>query len=104
MTARTLLGRTRARSVSILKMTASRFRANLDRVLDEVIEKGTVVLIRRRWRAIRIAADEPARKLDRLVARPECVVGDPDALVHVNAWIFGLPTRHSTRSSPRRPV
>lgn len=39
--------------MSIMKMTASRFRANLDRVLDEVIEKGTVVHIRRRGRTIR---------------------------------------------------
>ena len=70
--------------MSVMKMTASRLRANLDRVLDEVIEKGTVVHIRRRGRTIRIAADAPARKLDRLVARPEFVVGDPDALVHID--------------------
>ncbi len=84
MTPRTLRGYTNARSVRVMKITASEFRANVMGVLDDVLDKGTIVEVRRRGRTIRIVADRPTRKLDRLVARPDFIVGDPDSLVHVD--------------------
>jgi len=67
-----------------MKVTASQLRANVYRILDEVLETGTTVEIERKGRLLRIVADEPRSKLDRLVRRPEYVKGDPKALVHVD--------------------
>lgn len=67
-----------------MKVTASQLRANVYRILDEVLETGTAVEIERKGRTLRIVAEAPRSKLDRLVPRPEYVKGDPDALVHTD--------------------
>lgn len=69
-----------------MKITASKLRENIYRVLDQVVETGVPVEIERRGRRLKIVpADEPARgKLDRLDPHPDAIVGDPEDLVHLD--------------------
>ena len=67
-----------------MKITATRLRSELYRILDRVLETGEPVEIERRGRILRIETSVPASKLDRLEAHPEFIVGDPDDLVHLD--------------------
>jgi len=69
-----------------MKITASKLRENIYRLLDEVIETGVPVEVERRGRRLRIVpADEPVRaKLGRLDPHPEAIRGDPEDLVHLD--------------------
>ncbi len=65
-------------------VTASKLRENVYRILDEVLETGVPVEIERNGRRLRIVVVDAPSPLDRLVARPDSIVGDPDDLVHVD--------------------
>lgn len=69
-----------------MAVTASKLRANIYRILDQVLETGEPVEITRGGRTLKIVpAEEPrARKLDRLAKRPEALLGDPEDLVHLD--------------------
>jgi hypothetical protein len=64
-------------------LTASGLRADVYRVLDEVLESGVPVEIERRGRRLRIAPLAERRKVDRLEPHP-VIVGDPEDLVHLD--------------------
>lgn len=65
-------------------VTASKLRANVYRLLDEVLETGRPITVRRKGRMLRIAPELPAgSKLARLTPRP-CIKGDPEDLVHID--------------------
>lgn len=66
-----------------MEVTASELRANIYRLLDEVLETGVPLQIERKGRTLRITADEPVSKLARLAPHPEYLVGDPDDLVNI---------------------
>lgn len=66
------------------RYTATRLRANLYRILDEVLETGTPVEIERNGQVLRIEAVAPADRLARLRPHPEAIRDDPDSLVHVD--------------------
>lgn len=70
-------------------LTASELRADIDRVLDDVLATGEPVAIEHNGRLLRIVADEPSTRMARLVRRPGVVVGDSDDLVHVD-WSGAL--------------
>jgi hypothetical protein len=61
-------------------------RENIYRILDQVAQTGVAVEIVRRGRKLKIVrADEgAATKLDRLVAHPDALVGDPHDIVHLD--------------------
>ncbi len=63
-------------------LTASKLRESIYRVLDHALETGEVIEIERNGRRLRIVPDEPRTRLDRLVQRPEVVVGDSEDFVH----------------------
>jgi len=65
-------------------ITASRLRANIYRLLDQVLETGLPVEIERRGRRLKIVLAQPRSKLDNLEAHPDFVVGDPEELVHID--------------------
>jgi antitoxin (DNA-binding transcriptional repressor) of toxin-antitoxin stability system len=71
-----------------MAMTASKLRQDIYRVLDHVLATGEPVIIERHGRRLRIVAeddvDERGDKLQRLVHRPEAIIGDPDDLVHLD--------------------
>jgi hypothetical protein len=67
-----------------MALTASKLRQDIYRILDEVLETGEPVVIERNGRRLRIVADDPPSRLDRLVRRPDVVSGDPDDLVHLD--------------------
>jgi hypothetical protein len=70
------------------RLTASKLRANVYRVLDQVLETGVPVEIERHGRRLRIIAETSGKtaapgKLTRLKPR-KLLRGDPEALVHVD--------------------
>lgn len=69
-----------------MAITASHLRADVYRILDEILETGAPVEIERKGMRLRIVAvhDEPGSRLDRLQAHPGAVNGDPDELVHLD--------------------
>lgn len=67
-----------------MAITASRLRANVYKVLDDVLETGTPVEVERKGKRLRIVPVEPRSKLDRLVRRPGFLKGDPESIVHMD--------------------
>jgi prevent-host-death family protein len=66
-----------------MQYTATRLRENIFQVLDQVIETGVPVEIKRRGKVLRIVPAEPRKKLDNLQARPYLTC-DPEDIVHVD--------------------
>lgn len=62
----------------------SRLRADLYRVIDQVLETGEPVEIERNGRRVRIVRAETAGRLAALRPHPEYLPGDPESLVHVD--------------------
>lgn len=67
-----------------MSITASTLRADVYRILDRVLETGEPVTIERNGRQLQIVAVTRTSKLQRLVAHPDSIVGDPDDLVHLD--------------------
>jgi antitoxin (DNA-binding transcriptional repressor) of toxin-antitoxin stability system len=69
-----------------MKITASKLRENIYKVLDSILETGVPVEIERRGRKLRIVPgdESPRSKLERLERRPSTIVGDPEDLVHLD--------------------
>ena len=66
-----------------MTLTASKLRANIYRILDEVLETGVPVEVERKGRAVRIVPVDPPSKLERLTQR-DYLRCDPDAIVHLD--------------------
>lgn len=69
-----------------MPLTASKLRANIYRLLDEVLETGKPLEIDRKGRLLVISPKEERQgsKLDRLPRREGFIVGDPDELIHID--------------------
>ena len=68
-----------------MKMTATRLRSELYRILDQVLETGEPVEITRAGGTVVIkpvASVRAGRKPRKPSSNPDLVVGDPDDLVH----------------------
>jgi hypothetical protein len=65
-------------------VTASSLRQDIYRILDRVLETGEPVIIERGGRRLRIVADDPGSRFDRLVRRPDAVSGDSGDLVELD--------------------
>ena len=68
------------------RLTASKLRENIYRVLDHVLQTGTPVEIERKGRILRIvpANDDRAPRLVGLQEHPGAITGDPEDLVHLD--------------------
>ncbi len=66
-----------------MRLTASKLRENIYRILDQVLETGVPVEIRRKGKMVRIIPVEPPSKLARLVRR-DYLRGDPEDIVHLD--------------------
>jgi len=69
-----------------MPVTASALRANIYRLLDQVLESGEPLIIERHGRRLRIIAEPSARDFANLPSHPGAIVGDPDELVHMD-WL-----------------
>lgn len=72
-----------------MSVTASQLRADVYRILDEVLDTGVPAEITRNGRTLRIVPDPPSdrlpkNKLDNVVPRPDAIIGDPDDLIHID--------------------
>lgn len=69
-----------------MALTASKLRANVYRLLDEVLETGKPLEIERNGKLLVIAPKEKANESiwDRLPRRKGAIVGDPDELIHMD--------------------
>lgn len=69
-------------------------RADLYRILDQVLESGSPIEIERNGRRLRIAPVETAGPLARIRPDPGLISGDPEDLVHMDwsdEWVPTLP-------------
>jgi hypothetical protein len=66
------------------RLTASRLRADVYRVLDRVIETGVPAEVERRGKILRIVPAEIGGRMKRLTSRPGFIQGDPEDLVHLD--------------------
>jgi hypothetical protein len=73
-----------ARKPATGRLTASRLRADVYRVLDRVIQTGVPAEVLRRGKVLRIAPVEQVERLKRLPARPGFIKGDPEDLVRID--------------------
>jgi hypothetical protein len=67
-----------------MAITASNLRANVYRLLDEILETGQPLEIERRGRTLVIAPKEERSFWDRLPRRKGFIIGDPDELIHID--------------------
>ncbi|MFZ5482220.1 MAG: type II toxin-antitoxin system Phd/YefM family antitoxin [Myxococcota bacterium] len=74
-----------------MPVTASDLRANIYKLLDEVIETGVPLVIERNGHRLTIVPEEPVSKLDRLEPHPDTIVGDPEDLVHMDWSSYWKP-------------
>ena len=68
-----------------MRVSASKLRENIYSILDEVLESGVPVEIKRKGKLLRIVPEKTKSKLSRLKKR-DCIVGDPEDLVHMD-WL-----------------
>ena len=69
-----------------MRVTASKLRQEIYRILDTILSTGTPVEIERKGRILKIVPENtlPVSKLGRLVPHPEALEGDPESLVHLD--------------------
>ena len=66
-----------------MKVTPTKLRRDIYRLLDQVLETGIPIEIERNGRILRLVPDQPVSKLGNLVQR-DCIIGDPEELVHMD--------------------
>jgi antitoxin (DNA-binding transcriptional repressor) of toxin-antitoxin stability system len=67
-----------------MKVTATKLRQNLYRILHRVAETGETVEIVRGDKVLRIVLASPRKKMKRLVSRQDYLKCDPDEIVHMD--------------------
>ncbi len=67
-----------------MSVTASELRSNIYKLLDQVLDTGVPIEITRKGRVLRIVPKDPPSIFDRLVRRDDCIIGDPEDLVHMD--------------------
>ena len=67
-----------------MQYSLTQFRKVLFQVADQVIETGESVEIKRHGKVLRLAVENPPKKLDRLKPHPGTIIGDPNDLIHMD--------------------
>ena len=67
-----------------MPITASELRANIYRILDQVLETGIPIEIKRKSGIVRIVPAKPGSKLSRLKKRDGFVLGDSDDFIEMD--------------------
>jgi len=76
--------RTNSEELMTIATTASRLRADIYRMLDEVLETGQPLEVERNGKTLVIAPKEEKSIWERLPRREGFIVGDPDELIHID--------------------
>ena len=66
-----------------MRYSATKLRQNLYHILDMVIDEGTVVEIERKGHILKIVAETPLSKWDRLEPH-QIINGDPESIVSMD--------------------
>jgi hypothetical protein len=64
-----------------MRVTASKLRENVYRILDEALATGVPVEVIRKGKVLKIVPDKPVSKLDRLKTRKNVFVGNSDDII-----------------------
>ena len=64
-----------------MRVTASKLRENIYRILDEAIATGVPVEVIRKGKVLKIVPDKPVSKLDRLRKRKNVFVGNVEDII-----------------------
>jgi prevent-host-death family protein len=67
-----------------MAISASQLRANVYRLLDEVLDTGQPLEIKRNGKVLVISPKEEVSFWDRLPRREGAIVGDPNDLIHID--------------------
>jgi prevent-host-death family protein len=65
-------------------VTPTELRANIYKLLDEVLSTGVPLEIKKGAKKLRIVPVGKADKLQNLIARPGVIAGDPEGLVEIS--------------------
>jgi len=65
-------------------VTPTELRANIYKLLEEVLETGVPLEINKGKKRLRIVPVEQGQKLQNLVNRPDVIQGDPEDLVNIS--------------------
>ncbi len=68
-----------------MEVNPSELRQNIYNLLDQVIETGIPLEIKRKGHRLKIIPSKPTSKLANLQPNPECISGNPEDLVNI-AW------------------
>ncbi len=68
----------------VTRLSLTKMRSDLYKIMDRVLDTGVPVEIERRGRKIRIVPVPPKSKIDNLVKRPGTIIGDPEEMVHMD--------------------
>lgn len=66
-----------------MKLTASKLRENIYRILDQVLQTGKPVEIKRKGETLKIVAESSPKKTSRLIRR-NIIRGSAEDLVHLD--------------------
>jgi hypothetical protein len=67
-----------------LEITPTELRKNIYKLLDQVLESGDPIEIKRKGKRLLIVPEEPEKKLECLESHPDCIVGNPEDFVHMD--------------------
>ncbi len=66
-----------------MEVNPSELRRNIYNLLDQVIETGIPLEIKRKGHKLKIVPSKPTSKLANLKPHPECIPGNPEELVNI---------------------
>ncbi len=67
-----------------MPISATKLRANLYKVLEQVAKSGVPVEVEHKGRRLKIVPGEPPNKLSRLKPHPGYLKDDPESIVHID--------------------
>ena len=65
-------------------VTPTELRANIYKLLDEVLKTGIPLEVRRGGKTLKVVSGEEVDKFQNLVSRPHVIQGDPEDLVEIS--------------------
>ncbi len=67
-----------------MAVNPTELRQNIYNLLDQVIETGVPLEIKRKGHKLKIVPSKPVSKLSTLKSNPDCIVGNPEDLVNID--------------------